>query len=163
MRSVFFLLGMVATAALVGCAGPEQKFGRGVNNLTEIIRGSEMRRSLEQTMMWDGPSQAPAGFAHGVTRTVTRTGVGLYELVTAPFPPYHPVLVPQSRLYPDASMRWRKYPWGGVELSEYPVHSDNEIMVLRSGRLFETDSSVGFSSGTVAPWIPGNKFSPLGN
>ena len=162
MRSAVSLLALAAVAALTGCAGPEQKFGRGVNNFSEIVRGAEMRRSMEQTMLWDGPSQGPTGFARGVTRTFARTGIGLYEMVTAPIPPYHPLLAPESRLYPDPSMRTRKYPWGGLELPEYPVHTDNEWTVLRSGRLFETDSSCGFSGGVVAPWVPGNKFSPQG-
>src|SRR2546426_986312 len=145
MRQAVSLLTLAALAAVVGCAGPEQKFGRGVNNFSELVRGSEMRRSLEQTMIWDGPTQGPAGFAHGLTRTMARTGIGLYEIVTAPIPPYGPLLTPGSRLYPDASMRTRKSPWGGLELPEYPVHADNEWLGFRSGRLFETDSALGFS------------------
>src|SRR6478609_3946999 len=49
-----------------GCAGPEQKFGRGVNNVTEFARMGEIRRSMEQTALWDSPEQAyTLGFMRG--------------------------------------------------------------------------------------------------
>jgi hypothetical protein len=32
----------------VGCAGPEQKLGRGMSNAGEIVRLNEMQRSIEQ-------------------------------------------------------------------------------------------------------------------
>ena len=157
MRIAGSLIVVVAVVALTGCAGPENKFGRGVNNLTEIVRGGEMRRATEQTMLWDGPSQGPTGFARGFTRTMTRTGIGIYEVVTFPFPPYDPLLTPKSRLYPDSSMRTRKYPWGGLELPEHPIFPDAYRPGYPAG-VFETDHSLGFSGGDVAPWFPGSKF-----
>src|SRR5262245_42647934 len=114
MRIALLLPAVVLAAAFTGCAGPENKFGRGVSNFTEIVRGGEMRRAKEQTAMWDGPNQTPLGFARGFTRTMARTGIGLYEVVTFPIPPYDPVLAPKGPLYPDPSVRTRKKDWGGL-------------------------------------------------
>jgi putative exosortase-associated protein (TIGR04073 family) len=158
MRSALSLLAVVGIIALTGCAGPENKFGRGVNNMTEIVRLGDMNRSVEQTMLWDGPSQLPTGIARGFTRTVTRTGIGVYEVITFPLPPYGPLLTPKSRLYPDPSMRTRKYPWGGLELPEHPVFPDAYQPGYPAGPLFETDESMGFSGGDIAPSFPGSKF-----
>ena|SRR5207247_9106895 len=163
MRLAVSLIAVTAVVAVAGCAGPENKFGRGLNNLTELVRGGEMRRSMEQTALWDGPSQgATIGFARGFTRTMARTGIGLYEVITFPFPPYDPLLVPKGRLYPDSSIRSRQYPWGGLELSENPVFPDSYKPGLRGNSLFDTDSSVGFSDGDVLPWFPGSRFNTLG-
>lgn len=161
MQIAVSLLAVAAIAALTGCAGPEKKFGRGVNNLSEIGRGGEMRRAREQTMLWDGPSQGPTGFARGFTRTMARTGIGLYEVVTFPIPPYGPSLAPKGKLYPDASVKTRKPNWGGLELSEKPVYPDSYAPGLPANGLFDTDHSLGFSGGEVAPWLPGSRFTVL--
>jgi putative exosortase-associated protein (TIGR04073 family) len=161
MRIAVPLFALAAVAALTGCAGPESKFGRGVNNLSEAVRGGEMRRAKEQTGLWDGPGQGPTGFARGFTRTVTRTGIGLYEVVTFPIPPYRPLLAPQSRLYPDPSIKTRKPNWGGLELPEKPVYPDSYKPGLAAYGLFDTDHSIGFSGGEAAPWIPGSRFTVL--
>jgi len=163
MRTALSLFALAAAAAFTGCAGPENKFGRGLNNLTEMARGGEMRRAMEQTALWEGASHVPTvGFARGLTRTLARTGIGLYEVVTFPFPPYSPLLVPKSRLYPDSSIRTRTYPWGGLELSENPVFPDSYAPGVRSSSLFDTDTSLGFSGGDVCPWFPGSRFNTLG-
>jgi putative exosortase-associated protein (TIGR04073 family) len=163
MCKVLSLLSLLAVVAVTGCAGPENKFGRGVNNMTEIIRGGEMRRAQEQTALWDGPDQGPTtGFARGFTRTMARTGIGIYEVVTFPFPPYEPLLMPKGRLYPDPSIKTRKYPWGGLELPVNPVYPDSFKPGLHAGSMFDTDSSLGFSGGEVAPWSPGSRFNTLG-
>ena len=162
MRIAVSLLAVAAVATLTGCAGPENKFGRGVNNMTEIIRGGEMRRSIEQTAMWEGSSRRPTGFARGFTRTMARTGIGIYEVVTFPIPPYDPLLVPKSRLYSDPSIRTRKSPWGGLELPENPVFPDSYNPSYPANSIFETDVSLGFSGGDVAPGFPGSKFNTLG-
>ena len=162
MRIAVSLLAVAAAVAFTGCAGPENKFGRGLNNMTEIVRGGEMTRAMEQTAMWDGPGQAgTTGFARGFTRTMTRTGIGIYEVITFPIPPYGPLLTSKSRLYPDPSVKTRKYPWGGLELSENPVYPESYKPGIRSGTPYETDKSLGFSGGEVAPWIPGSKFTTL--
>jgi putative exosortase-associated protein (TIGR04073 family) len=162
MRIAFSLLALALVALFTGCAGPENKFGRGINNLTEIVRGGEMQRAMEQTAVWDGADQSHGtGFARGFTRTMARTGIGIYEVVTFPFPPYGPVATSKNRLYPDPSIKTRKYPWGGLELSEHPVYPDAYKPGFRSGSPFDTDKSLGFSGGEVAPWIPGSKFTTL--
>src|SRR5712664_1170605 len=73
------------TLTLAGCAGPEQKLGRGINNLTEFARGGEIRRSMEQTALWDGTDAAyTTGFIRGFNRSVVRTAVGFVEVITFP-------------------------------------------------------------------------------
>jgi len=161
MRIAFSLLTLVALAALTGCAGPERKFGRGVSNMSEIVRGGEMRRAHEQTALWDGASQGPTAFAHGFTRTMARTGIGIYEVVTFPIPPYGPLLTPKSKLYPDASIKTRNKNWGGLELSEKPVFPDSYKPGFPGNSIFDTDTLVGFSGGDVAPWFPGSRFTTL--
>ena len=64
---------------IAGCAGPEQKFGRGINNMTEFARLGEIRRSIEQTAIFGSPDQEyTTGFIHGFNRSLERTGVGVY-------------------------------------------------------------------------------------
>ena len=64
----------IASAAVallaVGCAGPEQKLGRGFNNLTEFARMGELRRGVEQTALWDG---AESGYTTGAIRGFNRS------------------------------------------------------------------------------------------
>src|SRR5438105_4287723 len=94
------LLGAVALAA--GCAGPERKFGRGMLNMTEFARGGESRRSMEQTYLWEDTESAyTTGFIRGFNRSVARTAIGIYEVVTFPIPTYGPVLTSTNRIYPD--------------------------------------------------------------
>src|SRR5258708_36060461 len=102
------LLALVATIGLMatGCANTEAKFGRGMSNLSEPLRLGELRRSMEQTAGFDGPDVAySAGFISGLNRTLARTGVGIYEIVTAPIPPYDPVwtsYLSPNPVYPDS-------------------------------------------------------------
>src|SRR5258706_4930089 len=103
MRSSLVLLTVVCVAAVSGCAGPERKLGRGFNNMMEFARGGEIRRSMEQTALWDGTDAAySTGFIRGMNRSLARTAVGLYEVVTAPFPSYDPVFMPVNPGYPDS-------------------------------------------------------------
>lgn len=163
MRVALSLLSVAAVVVFTGCAGPENKFGRGMNNLTEIVRGGEMHRAIEQSSLWDGPTAgATTGFARGFTRTMARTGIGLYEVVTFPLPPYKPLLTPKGALYPDPSVKTRKEPWGGLELPETPVFPDSYKPGWRATSIFDTDSALGFSGGDVAPRAPGSRFNTLG-
>ena len=139
--SRYFLL--LAGIALVtaGCANTEQKFSRGVNNITEFARGGEIRRSMEQSALFQSPSQAnTGGFVHGFNRSIARTFVGAYEIVTAPFPSYEPIMKPVSTVYPD-----------------------NYTPDFAAGSLYETDARLGFSGGYNAPWFPGSQFSVFDN
>jgi len=159
MRIALSLLALIAVLAFTGCAGPERKFGRGMNNLTEVVRGGELRRSVEQTALWEGPEASyTIGFIRGLNRTVVRTAIGAYEVVSAPFPPYGPLLTSTNRLYPDYSIRNSSFPWGGMVLPEDPVFPDNYRPTLMSDSLFSTDTSLGFSGGDVAPMVPGSRF-----
>ena len=137
MRKAFSLAAMVAAAAFwTGCAGPEQKMGRGLNNVTEFARGGEIRRSMEQTAIWDNTEQAyTTGFLRGMNRSLARTGVGIYEIITFPIPPYEPVFLPSNPVWPDS-------------------YRPNLI----ADPMFSTDAALGFSGGDVAPMVPGSRF-----
>ena len=85
------LLALAALAAVFtsGCAGPEQKLGRGMSNTFEIARMGEMRRTVEQTAMFESPGIGyTAGVIHGFDRSVARTALGVFEVATFPLPPY---------------------------------------------------------------------------
>jgi putative exosortase-associated protein (TIGR04073 family) len=144
MRKTLSLLAVLAVAGLMtsGCAWHDKmdaKFGRGVANTADIARGGEFRRTLEQTALFKGPEAAySSGFVTGVNRTLCRTGIGVIELVTAPFPPYHPLFT--GRFAPG------------------PVFPDNNTPSLISDPMFATDSELGFSGGNEMPFIPGNRF-----
>jgi putative exosortase-associated protein (TIGR04073 family) len=158
-RTWMTLMAVALTLTFVGCAGPEQKMGRGLNNVTEFARLGEIRRSMEQTTLWDGPNAGyTTGFLRGFHRSLARTGIGIYEVVTAPFPPYGPVLSDTQGLYPDPSIKTRKYPWGGLRLPEQPVYPESYQPGFISGSLLNTDTSLGFSGGDVLPMVPGSRF-----
>lgn len=141
MRKTFPLWAALAlTAALVsGCANTERKFGRGMSNMFEIVRGGELRRTMEQTALFDGPDAAyTTGFFSGLNRTLARTGIGIYEVVTAPIPPYDPIAT--HYLAPGA------------------VYPDSYTPSLVEDAMFSTDTNLGFAGGDVAPMIPGSRF-----
>jgi putative exosortase-associated protein (TIGR04073 family) len=128
-------VGLMAT----GCANTEAKFGRGMSNLSEPLRMGELRRSMEQTAITDGPDTAyGAGFIKGLNRTLARTGVGVFEVVTAPLPPYDPI--------------WTSY------LNPKPVYPDSYKPTLIEDSSFATDTNLGFSGGDIAPFMPGSRF-----
>jgi len=140
MRKIIFSFFTVAVALFaVGCAGPEQKLGRGVSNSWDIIRLGEMRRTVEQTAVLSSPGEGyTTGFIRGLDRSVQRTGLGVYEIVTFPFPPYHPIA---TRYF-----------------STHPAYPESYEPGLISDPLFDTDTYTGFSGGDIAPFIPGSRF-----
>ena len=145
MRNVLPLLALLAIAAVFssGCAGPEEKLGRGVRNTCDIVRVGELRNSMEQSAVWGSPSDAcTTGVVKGVDRTIARTGIGLYEIITFPFPPYHPVCT--------------KY------LSPEPGYPDNYQPGLADDPMYHSDSYIGFSGGDEAGWVPGSTFNVEG-
>lgn len=154
------LLALVGLAFLAaGCAGPEKKLGRGLLNVTEFARGGEIRRSMEQTYLWENSDSAyTTGFIRGFNRSVARTAIGAYEIVTFPFPSYGPVLTSTDRIYPDPNMRNQTYPFGGMVLTEYPTYPDSYRPGIIADSTFETDTSLGFSGGDIAPFVPGSRF-----
>jgi len=140
------ILAVIALAALFtsGCAGPEEKFGRGMRNTYEVVRLGEMRRSIEQTSVFDSPEAGmTTGLVRGLDRSLARTGVGIYEMVTAPLPPYGPVFT--------------KY------LKPEPVYPESYKPGLLSDSIFNTDTYTGYSGGDVAPWFPGSRFRVFDN
>jgi putative exosortase-associated protein (TIGR04073 family) len=141
MKTTFpFLAAVVLIGGLAaGCANTEKKFGRGMANTFEIIRAGEFRRTMEQSALFDGPDFAyTTGFIRGINRTLTRTGVGIYEIFTAPFPPYGPVMTDS--------------------LAPGPVYPDNYVPNLVEDSMFATDTYLGFSGGDTLPFIPGSRF-----
>src|SRR5436305_1506319 len=125
MRFALSLLLAILTMAAAGCMGPERKLGRGIANFTEIARMGELRRSMEQSALWYGPDVAYSyGFVHGITRTAARTGLGVVEIVTFPFPPYDPMFASTNAIYPDYSVR-NTTDWGGMTIPANPVYPEN--------------------------------------
>jgi len=139
-KTLPYLAVLAITGTLVtGCANTEQKFGRGMSNIFEVARLGEMRRTMEQTALFDSPEAAyTTGFIKGLNRTLARTGIGVYEVVTAPFPPYGPVATDY--------------------LSPGPVYPDNYRPNIIEGSTFATDTNLGFSGGDVLPMVPGSRF-----
>jgi putative exosortase-associated protein (TIGR04073 family) len=141
MRNKFPLLGAVLMTGLLaaGCAGPEKKLGRGMNNLLEVVRWGEMRRTVEQTALFDSPDTAyGTGRVSGFNRSMARAGIGLYEIVTFPIPSYDPIAT--KYLKPD------------------PAYPDNYKPRLVDDANFATDTALGFSGGDIAPIMPGSRF-----
>ena len=129
------LAGVTAMVLASGCAGPEQKLGRGVRNMTEFARLGEIRHSMEQTAIWESPERSyTTGFIKGFNNSVKRTAVGLYEVVTFPIPSYDPVSVTDEVIYPE-----------------------NYRPNLLSDSTYAADSDVGFSGGDMLP-IVGSRF-----
>ena len=141
MRHPIAVLMTVGALALLatGCAKTEEKFGRGMRNLTEFARLGEIRRSVEQTALFDSPDKAyTTGLVRGFNKSLARTGIGLYEMVTAPFPPYDPVFtdyLPANPQYPDAGKPG-----------------------ILADPMVGPDTYLGFSGGDIAPMVPGSRF-----
>jgi len=146
---MFKQLSFMGAALLVavlatGCAGPTNKLGRGINNTLEPIRLAEWQRSVVQTELYDSDSNNfPTGMVRGFNRTMARAGLGLYEIITFPIPTYDPI--------------WTSY------LAPNPQYPDGQKPGLPDGPTFATDSSLGFSGGEVAPFLPGSGFRVFDN
>jgi putative exosortase-associated protein (TIGR04073 family) len=145
MRNIFPFLAALAIAAVLtsGCANTEKKLGRGMSNMAEFARLGEIRRSVEQTTLFSEASSDPGGhyatgFIRGLNKSFARTGVGIYEVVTCPFPPYDPVFTDY--------------------LKPSPQYPDNYRPDILDDALFATDSDMGFSGGDIAPWFPASRF-----
>ncbi len=143
MRKSSLILASLALVAIfgAGCANTETKLGRGISNATEFTRMGDFQQSVEEQEMF-GHGIA-TGMVKGFNKTVARTGIGLYEIVTSPFPPYHAVAT--------------NY------LSETPGHPDSYPVGHISDSTFDVDSQTGFSGGEVSPWIPGSRFTVFDN
>jgi putative exosortase-associated protein (TIGR04073 family) len=150
MRTLFFLFAAIVGAAVIsGCTGPEQKLSRGVDNTFEVVRWGDMRRSVEQNAVFSSPDYTYTyGMVHGFDQSVSRIGLGIFEIVTFPLPnvpslTYGPICtnyIPVNPQYPDS------YRPG-----------------LISGSTFDTDTYTGFSGGDIAPFVPGCRFRVFDN
>jgi putative exosortase-associated protein (TIGR04073 family) len=141
MRNTVSFLGALTLVALLaaGCAGPEQKMGRGISNTMEIVRAGEFQRGMEQGNLFNGPDGGfSSGMVAGFDKTIARTGVGIYEIVTFPLPPYRPVCTDY--------------------LSPRPAHPDSYHTRKWAQPFMDTDHYIGFSGGDIAPWWPGSRF-----
>jgi putative exosortase-associated protein (TIGR04073 family) len=141
MRNTFSLFACLALVGVLasGCIGAQEKLGRGMSNTMEIVRGGETWRTMENTAMFDSPdAAATTGFVKGFSRTLARTGIGIYEVVTFPLPPYRPI-------FTDT-------------FSPQPVYPMSYKPGLVADSIYDTDTYSGYSGGDVAPIIPGSKF-----
>ena len=137
--SVLPFLGVALIAS--GCAGPEQKLGRGVSNMMEITRLGELRRSYEQTSVLESPEMGyTTGVIHGIDRTVARTAAGFYEMATFPFPNHSPS------------------DYGPIFLPGNPVEPDSYKPSWLADQMTSPDTSLGYGGGDVMPFIPGSRF-----
>ena len=140
MRASLLCCAVIGLLA-IGCAGPERKLGRGIVNVTEFSRMGEIRRSMEQSAVFQNPDVAyTGGFIHGMNRSLARTFVGVYEILTFPIPDngrndYSAVYHPEHSVYP-------------LNYQPRPL----------ADSIFQPDAALGFGAGDVAPMIPGSRF-----
>jgi putative exosortase-associated protein (TIGR04073 family) len=144
MRKLIFPLAAgIAAAVIAGCAGPDQKLGRGLSNTSELVRWGELRHEVEENSILKRPGYGYYGVVHGVQRSIARAGLGVYEVATFPIPSYSPIMTDQFS--PD------------------PVYPLSYKPGTLSDALFDTDTYTGFSGGDVAPFIPGSRFKVFDN
>ena len=144
-----------AAAFLTGCGNMENKLGRGVTNATEIMRLGELRRSVEQTAVWDSPEAGmTAGVFRGINRTILRTAIGFGEILTAPIP----VVVFDNYEWPERLFEDRRTRVKGEPMSVFPAYPDNYRPGLFADSVLATDTNIGFSGGDAMPLIPGSRF-----
>ena len=140
MKKTLAVLGAVVITGFLatGCAGPEKKLGRGLSNTYEIVRLGEMRRTVEQNSWVEPENRYASSLVKGFNRSLARTGIGIYEIVTFPIPSYEPVATRHFK--PN------------------PVYPDSYKPRLVEDATFATDTAIGFSGGDIAPWFPGSRF-----
>ncbi len=155
-KQLILLFSLVPFAALfTGCGGMEAKLGRGMNNVMEIGRLGEFRRSIEQTSVWEGSETGiTVGTLRGIHRTLARTLIGVGEIVSSPFPTvvYENYEWP-DKFFMDPSTRVKAEPF-----SVRPPYPDNYRPGLFADSMLSTDTNIGFSGGDVMPLIPGSRF-----
>ncbi|MBM3846805.1 MAG: exosortase system-associated protein, TIGR04073 family [Verrucomicrobia bacterium] len=161
MTNKLTVIATLATAAffITGCAGPEQKLGRGIRNATEFARLGDVQRSIEHTALWDSPSQTyTTGVIRGLNRSLARTAYGVYDIVTFPFPGYEAKYTPKGYIAPDHSVATTKYPYGGLRLPENPTGPTGAPTGLPSDPIMDSSGELGLGGGPVGRSIPGNRF-----
>jgi len=88
---------VLAMATASYAQDPAKKLGRGLANI--LTGWIELPKNIYDTSVEDNPlAGLTIGLAKGVGMTIVRTGAGIYEVVTFPFPipeDYGPVLEPE--------------------------------------------------------------------
>ncbi len=103
MKAIKFLFVCFVIVAMVGITtqcyaqDPAKKLGRGLANV--VTGWVELPKNIYDTSVEENIlSGLTMGLAKGVGMTIVRTGAGVYETVTFPFPipeDYQPVLEPE--------------------------------------------------------------------
>lgn len=95
MAVVMVMVLAIATSSYA--QDPAKKLGRGLANI--LTGWIELPKNIYDTSVEDNPlAGLTIGLAKGVGMTIVRTGAGIYEVVTFPFPipeDYGPVLEPE--------------------------------------------------------------------
>lgn len=88
---------VLAVASASYAQDPAKKLGRGLANV--LTGWIELPKNIYDTSVEENPlAGLTIGLAKGVGMTIVRTGAGIYEVVTFPFPipeDYGPVLEPE--------------------------------------------------------------------
>ena len=88
---------VLAVATSSYAQDPAKKLGRGLANV--LTGWIELPKNIYDTSVEDNPlAGLTIGLAKGAGMTIVRTGAGIYEVVTFPFPipeDYGPVLEPE--------------------------------------------------------------------
>ena len=88
---------VLAVASSAYAQDPAKKLGRGLANI--LTGWIELPKNIYDTSVEDNPlAGLTIGLAKGIGMTIVRTGAGIYEVVTFPFPipeDYGPVLEPE--------------------------------------------------------------------
>ncbi|MDD5634088.1 MAG: exosortase system-associated protein, TIGR04073 family [Candidatus Omnitrophica bacterium] len=94
---VCVVLAMVGVASQCYAQDPAKKLGRGLANV--LTGWVELPKNIYETSVEENMlTGITMGLAKGVGMTIVRTGAGVYEAVTFPFPipeDYKPVLEPE--------------------------------------------------------------------
>lgn len=155
MRNLTFLFAAaLAAASLAGCAGPEKKLSRGLDNTMEVVRWGDMRQSVEQSAVFSAPDVSYSyGIVHGFDQSMKRIGLGVWETATFLFPNPH-----------GSMSKWDyKTPMFTNSVTIIPQYPDSYRPGVISGSTFDTDTYTGFSGGDVAPFVPGSRFKIFDN
>ncbi|MBF0216464.1 MAG: exosortase system-associated protein, TIGR04073 family [Candidatus Omnitrophica bacterium] len=91
------VIGMMAVASDSYAQDPAKKLGRGLANI--LTGWVELPKNIYDTSVEENVlAGITMGLAKGVGMTIVRTGAGVYETITFPFPipeDYQPVLEPE--------------------------------------------------------------------